>query len=121
MADFAKTLDVPFTITEYGTIPISDSRVSLDSVLHYFKLGVSAEQIALSFPSLKLADIYAAIAYYLNHRDGIEEYLRHQEAEADELQRQRESDPERQAAVAELRERLHARWAELHGRKRPAT
>ena len=120
MADFAKTLQVPFTVTEHGTIRIADSRVSLDSVLHHFKLGAPAEQIALSFPTLKLADIYAAIAFYLNHRDEVEEYLRRQETEADALWEQIEADPERRAAMAELRERIEARWTALQERKTPA-
>lgn len=120
MADFANTLQVPFIVTESDTIRIADSHVSLDSVLHHFKLGAPAEQIALSFPTLKLADIYTAIAFYLNHRDDVEEYLRRQDAEADALWEQIEADPERQAAMAELRERIQARWTALHERKTPA-
>ncbi len=119
MTDFAKTLNVPFTMTEYGTIRIADSRVSLDSVVHQFKLGSTAEEIAHSFPSLKLADIYSVIAYYLNQRDEAEGYLQRQEAEAEALRKQLESDPERQAAIAELRERIETRWAALQERKVP--
>ena len=77
------TLSVPLEVTEFGTLRITSSRVSLDSVVHHFKLGATAEQIAQCFPSLNLADIYAAIFYYLTHREAIEEYVRQQEAEAD--------------------------------------
>ena len=111
MATLETTMVVPLTITEYGTIRIKGSRVSLDSIVHHFKLGATAEQIAHSFPSLNLADIYAAITYYLTHRDDVEAYLRRQETEADALQQQIESDPKRQAAMVELRERILARWA----------
>lgn len=105
------TLAVPFVVTEQGTIRIGNSRVSLDSVVHHFKLGATAEQIAHSFTSLNLADIYTAIAYYLNHREAIEEYLRRQEAEAEALRERLESEPQRQAAMAELRERILTRWS----------
>ena len=103
-------IPVPLTINEQGTIRIARSRVSLDSVVHHYKLGATAEQIAYSFPSLGLADIHLAIAYYLTHREEVEEYLRRQEAEADEIQRRIESQPEHQKRMTELRERILARW-----------
>lgn len=103
-------IPVPLVVTEHGTIRIGRSRVSLDSVVHHCKLGATAEQIAYTFPSLSLADIHVAIAYYLTHREEIEEYLQRQEAEADEIQRRIESDPEHQKRMTELRERILARW-----------
>jgi hypothetical protein len=87
--------------------------VSLDSIVHHYKLGASAEQIVQKFPRLELADVYAAIAYYLNHEETIEEYLREQEAKGDEMQRRIESDPQYQKKSAELRARILSRKAEL--------
>ena len=104
------TQTVPLTLTEDGTIRITGSRVSLDSIVHHFKLGATAEQIAQKFPSLPLADIYAAITYYLTHREAVEEYLRQQEAEGDVVQQRIEADPQYQTATTEFRERLLARW-----------
>ena len=103
---------LPLRLTEDGTIRIAASRVSLDLVVHHYKLGASAEQIAQKFQGLDLANVYAAIAYYLSHRESVEEYLQKQEAEADELQRKIESDPQYQKHSAELRERILARKAE---------
>ena len=102
---------IPLSLTEDGTIRITGSRVSLDSLLHHYKLGATAEQIAYKFPSLRLADIHAAIAYYLNHRAAVEEYLQRQEVAAAAVQQAFEADPDYQARVGELRERLLARWA----------
>lgn len=102
---------IPLNLTADGTIRITGSRVSLDSLLHHYKLGATAEQIAYKFPSLRLADIHAAIAYYLNHRAAVEAYLQQQEARADELQQAIEDDPDYQTRVNELRERLLARWS----------
>ena len=112
MVALEETLSVPLTVTEHGTIRVKDSRVSLDSIVHHFKLGATAEQIAQSFPSLNLGDIYAAIAYYLAHREAVEEYLEQQEAEADALQEQIESDPKYQSSIRELRTRILSRWSE---------
>jgi uncharacterized protein (DUF433 family) len=113
MITLEKTQAMPLRLTEDGTIRIADSRVSLDSVLHHYKLGASAEQIAQKFPALDLADVYAAITYYLNHEETVEEYLRQQEAKGDEVQERIESDPQYQKAYGELRTRLLARKSEL--------
>ena len=95
--------------TEDGTIRIANSRVSLDSIVYHFKLGASAEQIVQKFPSLDLADVYGAISYYLNNKPKVEEYLQKQEIEADLLQQEIESNPQYQANVAELRNRIFER------------
>jgi len=113
MTTLEKTQTLPLRLTEDGTIRVADSRVSLDSVVHHYKLGASAEQIAQKFPALELADVYAAITYYLNHEEAIEEYLRQQEAKGDEAQEKIESDPQYQKNSAELRARLLARKSEL--------
>jgi len=105
-----ETISMPLVITEHGTIRIKGSRVSLDSIVHHFKLGATAEQIVQSFPSLSLSDVYSSIAYYLTHRQEIEEYLQEQETAADALQEQLESNPDYQAEIAELRSRTLGRW-----------
>ena len=112
MLALEETISVPLSVTEHGTIRVKGSRVSLDSIVHHFKLGATAEQIAQSFPSLGLGDIYSAIAYYLAHQEVVEEYLGQQEAEADALQEQIESDPKYQSSIAALRSRLLSRWQE---------
>ncbi len=104
---------LPLRLTEDGTIRVAATRVSLDSVVHHYKLGASAEQIAQKFPALDLADVYAAIAYYLNHREAVEEYLQQQEAGGDQIQNEVESDPQYQNTSSELRARLLARKSEL--------
>ena len=113
MATLEQTQTLPFRLAEDGTIRIGDSRVSLDSVVHHYKLGAAAEQIAQKFPALDLADVYATISYYLNNEEAIEEYLRQQEARGNELQEKIEADPQYQRASAELRGRLLARKSHL--------
>jgi uncharacterized protein (DUF433 family) len=110
MVTLEETISMPLVVTEHGTIRIKGSRVSLDSIVHHFKLGATAEQIVQSFPSLSLGDVYSSIAYYLTHRQEIEEYLKEQETAADALQEQLESNPDYQAEIAELRSRILGRW-----------
>ena len=113
MITLEKSQAMPWRLTEDGTIRIADSRVSLDSVLHHYKLGASAEQIAQKFPALDLADVYAAISYYLNHEEAVEEYLRQQEAKGDDVQKEMESTPPYQEQSAQLRARLLSRKSPL--------
>jgi uncharacterized protein (DUF433 family) len=113
MTTLEKTQTLPLRLTEDGTIRIADSRVSFDSVVHHYKVGASAEQIAQKFPALDLADVYAAITYYLNHEETIEEYLRQQEANGDVVQNEIESDPQYQKKSATLRARLLTRRSEF--------
>ena len=113
MVALEETIIMPLVVTEQGTIRIKGSRVSLDSVIHHFKLGATAEQIVQSFPSLSLGDVYSSIAYYLTHRQEMEVYLEEQKVAAGNLQDQLESNPDYQAEIAELRSRMLGRWTSL--------
>lgn len=65
---------------------ITDSRVSLDSVVLAFLDGLSPETIvAECFPVLTLEQVYGAITYYLAHRSEIDAYLQQSEAEYETL------------------------------------
>lgn len=110
MVALEETIIMPLVVTEQGTIRIKGSRVSLDSIIHHFKLGATAEQIVQSFPSLSLGEVYSSIAYYLTHRQEIETYLKQQQVAADSLQDKLESNPDYQAEIAELRSRILGRW-----------
>ena len=57
------TQNVPLSVTEDGTIRIADTRVSLESVVHHYQQGATAEEIMLRFPVLRLADVHSCLAY----------------------------------------------------------
>ena len=57
------TQDVPLSVGEDGTIRIADTRVSLESVVHHYQQGATAEEIMLRFPVLRLADVHSCLAY----------------------------------------------------------
>ena len=67
-----------------GRYVVTDTRVSLDSIVYGFLSGQSAESLAQAFPVLTLEQVYGAIAFYLRHRDELERYLdaRRQDFEA---------------------------------------
>lgn len=55
----------------------------MDIVLWHNKLGWSPDEIVSQFPQLTLADVYAALTYYWDHKKEIEaEIRRSEEAEA---------------------------------------
>jgi hypothetical protein len=73
--------------------------------------GATPEDIAERiYPSLELADVYGAIAYYLRHKDDVQEYMRRWDEEGEKLRREIEA---KQPPNAELKARLLARKAEM--------
>ncbi|MCE7990299.1 MAG: DUF433 domain-containing protein [Caldilinea sp. CFX5] len=96
---------IPLTEDQHKVIRVGQTRVTLDTVIHAFEQGHTAEEIVSHYPALQLADVYAVIAYYLNHRAEVRTYLRRQEAEAKKLWAQVEAKTEYQ----HFRERLLAR------------
>lgn len=57
----------PLQTNADGVVRVGKTRVTLDTVIAVFKQGSTAEEIVYRYPSLRLADVYAAIAFYLNH------------------------------------------------------
>ena len=101
------TQTLPLTRNADGVIRVVGSRVTLDSILDEFNRGASPEQIQEDFPSLTLSEIYGVIAYYLEHRGFVEDYLQEQEQAAEPTRRRAETQP----GLAPLRERIRARRA----------
>ena len=57
----------------YGGRPIiKGTRVSISNIAEYYLMGLSPEEIRRELPHLQLAQIYDAIAYYLDHRETID-------------------------------------------------
>ena len=96
---------IPLRIDKDGVVRIDDSRVTLDTVIYAFNDGAAAEEIAEMYPSLRVADIYSVIGYYLHHRSEVDAYLKAREAFAGEIRRQNEL----RFPSDGLRERLLAR------------
>ena len=65
----------PYIEERGGGLYVAATRVSLDSVVIRFQQGASPGKIVQSFPSLKLAQVYGAIAYYLENETAIGEYI----------------------------------------------
>jgi len=108
MTELNLTQSVPLTRGDDGVLRIAGSRVTFDSIVHQFKSGATAEQIQEDFPSVTLSDIYAVIAYFLQHPRAVEDYLSEQAQAAQQVRREVESGVDRGG----LRERLRQRRAQ---------
>jgi uncharacterized protein (DUF433 family) len=98
---------IPPETDTHGVIRVGGTRVTLDSVIYAFQQGATPEEIVSKFPTLHLADVYATISYYLQNQDEVDEYLRQQEAEAQQIREELNV----QFDLVGIRERLLARKA----------
>jgi uncharacterized protein (DUF433 family) len=90
-----------------GVVRIGGTRVTLESVVALFDQGAGAEEIALRFDALSLAEIYGVLAYYLRHPSDVRQYVEAQQAAS---ARARDAFVDRSAAS-----RIRARAAKLRG------
>lgn len=72
----------PLKVERDGVVRVGGTRVTLDTIVYAFRQGATAEEILQRYPSLDLADIYAAIGYYLHYPADVEGYLAVREEQA---------------------------------------
>ena len=104
---------IPLKADRLGVMRVGDTRVTLDTVIHTFEQGHTAEEIVSHYPVLRLADVYAVIAFYLNNQATVKNYLWQQREEVQKIWEQIEAKSDYQT----FRERLLAR---LQGKTRVA-
>jgi uncharacterized protein (DUF433 family) len=75
----------PLRVEEGGVVRVGKSRVSLDLVVEQYENGMTPEELVRAYDTLNLADVHAAIAYYLRHREEVRAYLERREEEAKAL------------------------------------
>ncbi|HEV8638345.1 MAG TPA: DUF433 domain-containing protein [Chloroflexota bacterium] len=100
---------VPLRVDEHGVVRVGNTRVTLDSVIGRFLDGATPEQIVQSYTTLKLADVYAVIAYYLRNREEVDAYLQEEQRQAEAARAEYEK---RFPPDPDLRRKLLERLAE---------
>jgi uncharacterized protein (DUF433 family) len=100
-----QTDPIPLKMDDDGAIRVGGTRVTLDILTAEHQLGSTPEQIATAYDTVPVADVYAAIGYYLRHTAEIEAYLAQRRQAAEELRKTVEAGKDRRG----LRERLLAR------------
>jgi uncharacterized protein (DUF433 family) len=95
-----------------GTIRVSGTRVSLETLVFAFDTGATAEEIVQQYPSLELSATYAVISYVLDNRADVDAYVSKRREDASALQGQIEG----HSPPGGIRSRLLARSRPPAGR-----
>ena len=96
----------PYVEERNGGLYVAGTRVSLDSVVIAFQDGASPENIARSYSTLKLSQVYGVIAYYLENEQAIDAYVSGGEREMREAAVPlSQSDPELHARLMAARQK----------------
>ena len=95
----------PLQLDTDGVVRVGGTRVTLDSVVNAFSNGASAEELVQQFPTLRLPDVYAVIAYDLSHQEEVERYLDSRREQAARIR----ADNEIKSDQEGIRDRLMAR------------
>src|SRR5271166_802461 len=106
-------LSVPLREEPPGVLRVGKSRVLLELVILAYQQGESPEAIIEMYDTLDLADVFAVIAYYLAHRDEVDEYLRQCDEKAEALRRKIEASQRPGPTKEELLARARAKGLNL--------
>lgn len=99
----------PLRVDASGAVRVGNTRVLFVLVVRAFQNGAAPEEIVRMYDTLDLADTYAAVTYYLRHREEVEALLVEYDRRAEEVRAKIEA---RQGPQTGLREKLLARLAE---------
>lgn len=77
----------PLQTNADAVVRVGKTPVTLDTVIAVFKQGTTAEEIVDRYPSLRLADVYATIGFYLNHQQEVGTYLQLRQQQAQEIRK----------------------------------
>src|SRR5690349_15237312 len=110
---------VPLSVDETGAIRVGQSRVTLDVLLQYWRMGMTPEEIAQGLDTLTLADVHGALAYYFRHEAEIDDYLLRRGEEAEKLRQEIEA--ANAVRLAPLKARVDAVRAQGNGGHAPTT
>jgi len=104
MATTTFTETLPLKMDKDGVIRVSKTRVTLDTIVAAFLEGLTAEEIAVQYPVVPLADVYSVIGYYLHRKKRVNAYLKRREKIAETVRKQNEA----RFGQSGIRERLLA-------------
>jgi uncharacterized protein (DUF433 family) len=96
----------PYISEEDGALRIAGTRVGLEPIVAHFQEGQTPEQIARAFPTVTLAQAYGAIAYYLENKQRIDDYMAESQRELERMPPLSQSNPDLFARLGAARRRI---------------
>src|SRR5258708_5327224 len=76
---------LPLRVEELGVVRLGTGRISLDLVVEQYENGMTPEDMVRVYDTLVLADVHAAIAFYLRHTAAVRTYLKRRRDEREAL------------------------------------
>lgn len=71
-----------------GTPHIVGTGVAVRTIVRWYRLGMSPEEIAAEYSHLTLAQVYAALTYYHANRDEMDVHMAAEEADSDRIEQE---------------------------------
>lgn len=105
MIDEFEVVTVPLETNSQGVVRVAGTRVSLNSIIHAYNEGATAEEIVLRFPTCTIDKIYTILSWPLNHPQEVADYLVTQSQQKQQLA----AEIKRTYPSANLRDRLLTR------------
>lgn len=109
-------LEEYFHFFAHNDIRIKGTRIGIETVLYDFiHRSRSPEEIANTYPSLSLEQVYATILYYLHNQEAISKYLADWMEWGREMRRQQAANPSPEMErLRKIKAERQARPEELH-------
>ena len=105
MKRFTFAEGVPLTQDDRGSIRVTGSRVTLDTIVGRYHVGDNVADIHDGFPTVSIAQINAILDWYHQHQVAADEYLEELEAENQKILERIMSTPEHLAHWEKIRSR----------------
>ena len=106
---------VPLTELDNGVLRVTGTRIPLERIVKHYCAGETPEQIMEAYDTLRLADVYTLIGYYLENQAAVDEYVRQMDELGDEMERKIKAEmPLRPGFKQELMDR----WARLQAERK---
>ena len=112
-----KPMPMPLSVDAAEEVRVGGKGVLLDYVVEEFEQGATPEMIIHTYDTLKLADVYAALAYYLAYQDDVREYMETRRRKVEEQYLKDRARPE----SLEIRARIRARQTKLEQERAAST
>jgi uncharacterized protein (DUF433 family) len=104
MLNTPMAITLPIYTDEYGVLRVSETRITLHTLLKTYQFEKSPEALHEAYPTIPLADVYAIVAYYLAHQEDVDDYLQAIDEQAEAKRRTHEA-----TSTTPTREQLLAR------------
>ena len=101
----------PYLDEQDGALRIKGTRVGIEPIMSNFNEGLTPEQIVRGFPTVTLAQVYGAIAYYLENKQLIDEDMAESQRELEKIPPLSQTNPELFARLEAARRQMGSKRA----------